>query len=287
MDSAEVEQRKDNFDLRRELLFVAENLKQYTTALKRLSSLPVNREPSQLLSSLSFLDIDCSRGPQLGPEDIRDMLSRMPEALSGASKLGSVAYSSMIPLPKFDERGIFNGNAEWVEYEEFPRQGDHPYRILIGVSDGSRITLTPIPRRVSDNFQAGVIYQNHVFLHEFFHTLDYPRRNPETRNKLVFSSDGREFTFQDFWGEFSDICLKPGCTPVSMYAASRFPELAANERGSEGFDSALGEQICESFVGYLMGILPNERGDTDFRATHPREHRLIDKIYHAKLVRAD
>lgn len=156
-----------------------------------------------------------------------------------------------------------------VPVEEFPREQDHPSRILVGASSGDVIYPTPIPASVSENERAVFLYQVHVFLHEFFHTIDYPRRDPSVRGKVVLEVDGDQFTFQDWWEAFEQLLLSGAePNPVSSYANVYSDSLNQETKSNDPrkFAQAVAEQICETFVAYQLGIISNDEGWTDFKA---------------------
>lgn len=121
---------------------------------------------------------------------------------------------------------------------------------------------------MSKDKKAVYLYQIHVLLHEFFHTVDYPRRDPEERSKILLQVDGKQFTFQDWWLAFEELILsgiEPQC--VSSYANTYFEDLNQKTKKSDynKFTHALAEQICETFVAYQLWIISNDEGWTNFK----------------------
>ena len=159
-----------------------------------------------------------------------------------------------------------NGCKESVLVDKFPRQNDHPTRMLIGCTSptGETIYQTAIPTSVSENHEAGWFYQIHVFLHEFFHTVELPRRNPADQEKVILNS---RFTLEDWWNEWVELFARnrePGF--ITPYAAAYAEDLTEEARVSrpKKHAEALAEQMCEVFVAYRLGVAPNDAGWTDF-----------------------
>ncbi|HIH43441.1 TPA: hypothetical protein HA246_07425 [Candidatus Woesearchaeota archaeon] len=288
-DIEQIKKNKDKMDLAPNVDFVARHISLYQEGLQRLLANPVTPLARAFADSVQFENLEAIVQPQLTPEEIRQLLSVMPESLIRLSKLTTVKYFGMVPVPTYDEQGNFSGKPEWVDYDEFPRASDHPSRILVGVSTGTEIYSTPIPRTVSTNDLAVKMYQTHVFLHEFFHTLDYPRRDSAKRAAVVLEYDGEQFTLQDFWNEFEKLYLKEDKKFVSRYAATYADKLNEETKVKEPakFNSAIGEQICESFVGYMLGIISNDNQEIEFKRAHPEEYKLIDKVCRAKVIATD
>jgi len=174
-----------------------------------------------------------------------------------------------VPVPGYDDDGnLDTSKVELVPVDEFPRPIDHPTRILVGVSNGTQIFPTPIPPTISKNPEAIKMYQIHVFLHEFFHTLDYKRRSPEERSKIQLEVDGQKFTFQEWWSAFEELILsgvEPGA--ISSYAETYSHQLNQGFAGEneKKYTNAIAEQICETFVAYTLGIISNNQGWNNFQ----------------------
>ena len=77
--------------------------------------------------------------------------------------------------------------------------------------------------------------------------------------------------------------------PVSKYAATYTDQLnqATKTADPDKFINAVAEQMGEAFVGYMLGILPNDNGYVDFRKGHLEEYKLMDKICKAKVLATD
>ena len=272
----------DKLDLKPAVDFVAEHVNIYKNGL---ANFLVNqtKEGIGLAKRVKFSGQII--GPQIGHDDVKSILSAMPASLAKLSKLQSVNYISGVPVPHYDADGNFMGTADWVNPDEFPRKEDHPSRILVGLSDGKNIYPTPIPETVSKNARAVGLYQAHVFLHEFFHTVEFSRRSTDRRNNVVFER-GDIFTLEDFWNQFSELYAKQDRRFVSRYAATYSDKLneTTRENAPDKYEHALAEQMCESFVGYALGIISNDRGITDFRKGHPEEYMLMDRLCKARVV---
>jgi hypothetical protein len=269
-----VEANKDKLDLKPNIDFISVNKNKFEEGVDVIYQRKPDEESTIWSEQIIFNGRDDIVFPQISPEECKYILSRMPKSLIKLSKLQTVDYHTfgnvrVIPVPGFNEQGNFDpSKVQLVPVNKFPREGDHPSRILVGVSNGIQIYPTPIPKSVSEDERAVYLYQIHVLLHEFFHTIDYPRRNSEERNKILLEIDGLQFTFQDWWMAFEELILsgnEPQC--VSSYANTYFDDLNQKTRevDYEKFTYALAEQICETFVAYQLGIISNDEGWTDFK----------------------
>lgn len=310
----EIERKKDVLNLRPNIEFVSMNLQYFEKGLQSILGIEPDSESKVWAKGIKFRGIGKIVLPQVTPRDIRKLLSRLPKSLIQLSKLEIVTYllfgnKRVLPVPGFDQYGNFDSSkVELVPVAEFPRPNDHPSRILVGSSNGTEIRPTPIPKSVSQDERAIYFYQVHVFLHEFFHTIDYPRRDLELRSKIILETDGEHFTLQEWWHEFEQLILskrEPHC--VSSYAATYLHELNKRtfKKNHQTFTRALAEQICESFVAYLLGIISNDDGWTDFQREsfgNKKQQKLfsegkslaanekwflIDKLCRAKVLQKD
>lgn len=293
----QIEQNKDKTNLGVEVDFVGANYDRYRTAWEAFtSSQPESAEVSDWADRIDFGEKVNFCDSQLSPTECRQILSRMPSILVSLSKLKEVESLSLVPVPKFDEEGNLDltDGPDWTDVGEFPKENQHPERVLIGMSTGSKIFQTPIPESVSTDAEARKMYQRHVFAHEFFHTVDYPLRvkgNRETteanRQVIQFiATDGQLFTFQDWWSNFEHLMCKKGITPPSIYASSYDSSLNSETRDADydTFQTAVAEQVCESFVAYYLNILPNEEGYDDFKSAKPELWALIDELVNAQIL---
>lgn len=300
-DLAQIERNKDKLDRKPGVDFVSQHLGIYQTAIAALLAKEPSESGAKLAAAVEFTFAEDIVGPQVTPEQGRALLAVMPESLASLSCLEGVSYHTFdrhvkkIPVPGYDEEGnLDHSKIEQVPFDEFPRPGDHPSRILAGVSSGIKIFPTPIPPSVSQDSEAVEIYQHYVFLHEFFHTIDYLRRTVASRSEVQLEVDGEQFTFQEWWDDFQALLLS-GCEPgaVSIYAGTYSHQLNPEFQTANPakFTSAVAEQICETFVAYTLGIVPNNQGWTDFRAESfggssvPNEKwTLMDRLCRARVL---
>ena len=269
------EQNKNKLDLKPNVDFVTRHAKIFEQGYKTILERTPDQEALEWADKIEFTGTDDIVEPQVYPEDVKKILARMPKALIQLSKLKSVSYHTfghprVIPVPGFDEEGNFDRKkVNLVPVDEFPRKDDHPSRILVGVSDGKKIYPTPIPETVSKDKRAVFLYQIHVLIHEFFHTVDYPRRTPGAREEILLETDGQQFTLQNWWEEFEELILsgkEPIC--VSSYANTYKDDLnteTAKKDYNDKFTSAIAEQMSESFVAHQLGIVSNDEGWTEFK----------------------
>lgn len=280
----DIEIKKDYLDLAPSIKFVEDNLSLFQIGFSLLNvNLPAY-EDSKLAEAIEFEGLEDIVYPQLRPETIRKILKHLPESLQNLSLLKTVRYYRVVPVPAFDQYGNFlPKEIQFVGVENFPRPTDHPTRILVGSCSGKEINLTPIPSSVSTTESAVWFYQLHVFLHEFFHTIEYLRRDPEIRSKIILETDGAAFTFQYWWEKFEELILSR-CEPraVSRYAATyrRQLTLSYKKKSFKQFSHALAEQICETFVAYMLNIIANDDGWTDFRKESFGNKNWIELFHH-------
>lgn len=274
-EAGKVEKNKSKLDLRPSINFVSGNRDIFEKGLNEILQREPTNEPVAWSKKISFHGTEDVVCPQVSPDECVEVLARMPEVLIELSKLTLIDYHPfghvrVIPVPGFDEHGNFDSKkVQFVPVSEFPREGDHSSRILVGVSTGDKIYPTPIPKSVSEDERAVYLYQVHVLLHEFFHTIDYPRRSPEERSEILLEVDDQQFTLQDWWLAFEELIVsgrEPQC--VSSYANTYFDDLDQKTREMDysKFTRALAEQICESFVAHQLGIISNDEGWTNFKS---------------------
>lgn len=298
----ETERNKDKLDLAPNINFVSRNEHSYIVAIKEIFARIPSEQAFEWGKKLSFNWEKDSVQPQVSSENSKELLSRMPQSLIELSKLRDINYhlfggwAHLLPVPIFNEDWSFSWRADAISAWDFPRkrwwsyivygwvnwgnwwefkaetkesiEDDHPSRVLVWVSNWTTIFPTPIPLTVSSNKEAVYLYQIHVLLHEFFHTIDYPRRDPEIRSKILLEVDWGQFTFQDWWEAFEELILswvEPEC--ISSYADTYFDKLNEWYRKADHgkFTSALAEQICETFVAYQLNIISNNSWWTDFK----------------------
>ena len=272
------EKKRNKLNLQPALKFVGRHLDRYNRSYGQL----IAREPCGS-KQVDFSSVGLVTRPQVLPGEIEIILDRMPVSLLKLSLLRSVDYrfSSTVPVPVFNQDGDFSGDADMVPVQQFPRVGDHPSRILIGYSSGEVIYPSALPPSIHGGELTRWFYQLHVFLHEFFHTIEYLRRDHGVRQNIVLVGE-KMFTLEEWWLEwenlFGGMTQKPRCPTryAAVYRDSLTPKV--REKHPEEFTKALAEQICESFVGYILGIVPNDEDNESFRDHSPQLWSLMDKL---------
>ncbi len=279
-----VEERKDALDLRPALEFVERNRANYEMALNLFYGNEPHFGKNGLWVPCQNVDLLYEAGPHITPSETPGILGRLPPVFLELSLFEKVDYglANIVPVPVFKEDGAWE-NVDMVPVSEFPRIGDHPSRILIGKSNGKVIYPTALPASVHEGKRARWFYQLHVFLHEFFHTIELLRRNPNARKEILFFQDSTPlFTFQDWWEGFECLFLGSTNSPrfPSRYAKTYASSLTleVKEKDPEKFDRALAEQVCESFVGYILGSVPNDENILSFREHSPEAWGLFRKL---------
>lgn len=288
----EIEREKDKMDLRPAIEFIEDN---YGLFAKGRDTI-MQRAPSEVArvwaDGLQFPSQEKIREPQIHPEEAREILARMPELLIKLSKLKNVSYeyANQVIEPVYNPDGTMKtGNT--VPFEDFGKNNEHPTRLLIGMTPNSGETTyqSALPNTVYENIDAARMYQLHVLMHEFFHTIELPIRNPELRQRIRLETDEQKFTLQDWWQQFEDLVDSKQEPYVSRYAEGYAQKLTANSKRTdyEAYTVALAEQICESFVAYQLGIISNDHGSTNFKESMPRTWILVDTLCRAKLITKD
>lgn len=262
LSPAEIEANKDLTDLKPELDFVERNIGAYTVNIANLLS---GTRPAAIKTSHESEE-NCRQMPV---EFAKDIISSLP--LRSVSDLKEINYNwgAKVFIPGFDENGFLDEKAPCVgavPLEEFPSD-EHPSRILIGNGTNDTIYVSAVPHTVSKNFAAIRAYQTHVFLHEYFHTVERALR-------------GVESAFTDWKREFLATLWNGGDVHVVSNYASTYkyrikPDMDLNS-------VALAEQMCECFVGFKLGILPNPQGHTSFEESHPDLCYLMQELCLAK-----
>jgi hypothetical protein len=284
----EAERKKDNLNLRPALQFVASHLQEYEAGLRKfMHRPPTSRGRSMPIAFEEVQLLDPDTDPQITPFEVRTVLCRMPEVLLELSMLEKVDYqcAQIVPVPLFNESGDWI-NQEMVNLSEFPREQDHPSRILIGRSTGKVIFPSALPKCICDQDRVRWFYQLHVFLHEFFHTIELLRRHHAQRAAIKLAAPGYKFTLQEWWSEWEDLFTSSTPPPFPTRYATTYGESLTQEvriRNSVVFTRALAEQICESFVGYVLGIVPNDENCASFRIHSQKAWVLMDKLAFATI----
>ena len=282
------EEKKNSLDLRPTFEFVERHRFQYELVLNLLYFTTPHLVKNVPLVSCEKVDSLEGAGPQITPKEVPRILSRLPCVFLNLSLLEKVDYglANMVPVPVFKEDGSWE-NVGMVPASEFPRMDDNPTRILIGKSDGKVIYPTALPASVHAGTRERWLYQLHVFLHKFFYTIELLRRDPEIRKRILFfRGDTNLFTFQDWWERWENLFL--GTTKLrfpSRYAGNYGEFLTAEVRDADrqAFDRALAEQVCESFVGCILGIVPNDEDIPSFREHSPEAWGLFHELAGARI----
>ena len=223
-----------------------------------------------------------------------EILSRLPEAFQELSMLVNINYhfARIVPVPLFEEDGEWKGAVNMVDEEKFPRpcSGDHSHRILIGRSDGTMIFPSALPVSIHESVRVRWIYQLHVMLHEFFHTIELLRRDPEIARKVMLQTGANIYTFCDWWQKWEELFASP-MRPLSptRYAQSYVDSLTIGtfKDHRDDFTRALAEQVAESFVGYIMGVVPNDQDDPSFKHHSPQAWGLMHELATARVIEVD
>jgi hypothetical protein len=206
----------------------------------------------------------------------------LPEGLQKVSRLQGVDYEwqQKVAVPKFNDEGILAG-AQLRNIDEFQKGDYHKTRVLTGYTqpDGTVIKPTHIPSEVSSDPEAIKLYQAHVLLHEFFHTVEITLRSEETAKSLQLSPDR---TFADWTRDFLE-SLKTEKQHTSNYAGVYHDAIYDEQNNlltsTTPHDDAVREQMAEAFVAYLLDIISNPEGYTSFQiqsfgSTHPEQELL-------------
>ena len=288
----QAEQMKDRLDLRPALVFIAHHQSLYDTRVSIIRS----QKPrlSSKLKGIAYQNLDqMKHDPQIDQDDMMRFMARLPEAFQELSQLRSVDYvhNQIVPVPMFKIDGCWNGtDVEFVPVRSFPRKTDHPSRILIGHSNGITIFPSALPASVYGDTRCRWLYQLHVFLHEFFHSIELLRRSIELRKQIVLEgAGGGRFTFQSWWEKWETAftaTAKPPCP--TRYAATYIGSLdqKTRETDPDRFARALAEQACESFVGYILGIVPNDEDEPFFERHSPELWKLMDMLAKARVIKS-
>lgn len=284
-----VEKKKDELDLVPTLAFVQNHLPVYERSLRRFMHRPRTIDYPAARPHLVNSDHMSPLSPQLTAGDVMSVVSRLPKVILEISMLEKVDYiqADIVPVPVFKKDGSWR-DVDFVDVREFPRKKDHPSRILIGRSTGKEIYPSALPDSIHEGKRARWFYQLHVFFHEMFHTVELLRRNEEEGSKLIFRNSDGEFSFRK-WVTLWDFLFLPEriCQYPSRYASNYAPDLSLEKRQLDGnaYDRALAEQMCESFVGYILGIVPNDDDCPVFKEHSPDLWSLMDMLATSTIVK--
>lgn len=280
---------KDALDLKPAMEFVNRHIDVYEKTFRRLMF--ASTQSANVLTELVFINETylSQAGSQINPAQIRQVLSRLPISFLKLSVLKTVDYTkaTSVPVPTIDKHGVWNNGAEWVPMSQFPREHDHPTRILTGYSNKTSIYMTAIPKSICANERACWFYQLHILLHEFFHTIESPRRDEKKRADICYVFDGKKLTLQNWWSRWETIFTSSNPPIFPTRYASTYEnglnQTILNENYPM-FTRALAEQICESFVGYILNIVPNDEDNPSFQSHSMYAWQLINELATATII---
>ena len=289
-------------DLRPAVEFIESNLNLFQKGVENIRK----REPSEFARAwghrlkfprhemITKSEPKVVTGPHIGPDEVRELLMRMPEALLALSRLEkfSYEYADEVMVPRFDEKtGAVVGLVKpWPKLKNFKPKEEDETRIAVGytVYTAETIYMTALPKMVYQDEAVARLYQTHVALHEFFHTTEFPIfRDEASREKdVTLEADGKEFTFREWWNEIEELVLSRREKSVSRYAATYEKALNHTTKRTQPaeFLTAIEEQIAEAFVAYQLDIISNEEKWTDFKEARPEMWQLMDRLCRAKLI---
>ena len=303
----QIRKEKDKLDLRPAVEFVESNIDLFQKGVEVIR----RREPSLYAREwghrlqfprhemITKSEPEVVTGPHVDAGEVRELLMRMPEVLLALSKLEkfSYEYADEVMVPRVDEKtGALAGLVSpWPKLKYFKPGEEDKSRVAVGytVYTAETIYTTALPETVYKDEAAARLYQTHVALHEFFHTVEFPifRDEANKQKDVTLETDGKKFTFREWWGEFEDLMLSRGEKPVSRYAATygRTLNRAAKRSKSKKLDflTAVEEQVAEAFVAYQLNTISNDEKWIDFKKARPEMWRLMDRLCRAKLIRED
>lgn len=286
----QIERNKDKTNLRLALAFVEQHLPHYQANVHRFLSGEVFPESREFAEgrTFDFEKADQNVPLQITPDDTRNLIAHINPALVRHSALKTVnyRYHHLVALPDFAEDGNLSerkcrGAVPVGEFVAEP-ENYHPQRMLIGTTslDGTTISPTAIPSTVSNNAEAVRLYQLHVMLHEFFHTIESPRRSDEKSAAIVLdATSGR--TFAD-WSHDYLRSLETEKMLTSEYSNVYSNQLFDGQgkilSGVTPYDDPVREDMAEAWVASHFDIISNPHGYTSFSNfafgnPHP-EHQL-------------
>jgi hypothetical protein len=286
LSPAEVEANKDQMDLAPVLRFVEANREIYASRLEEL--LAHTTEKGRAWAQEREI-IDPPEEPWQVPVELaQEVLAALPPLVRQLSALRGLSYQFTrgVPVPNFNAQGFVDATkplAAFVPLEDFPGE-HHPTRIFIGNAHEGVINLTPVPPTVSTDPAAITAYQVHVLLHELWHTVEGPMRNTEQAERVTLElQSGERLSFAEWRRLYLAALHSNGQAQfVTAYAATYADRIKPDMDCS---DIAFAEQTAEGFVGYTLGILPNQQGATSFRSTHPGLWSTMNDLVHARVLK--
>lgn len=281
----EIEHRKDRMNLKRSLDFVAEHSAEYSDRMNRLLAREPFAENQSKVDGIQFPEYN-EQHAQISPDDIRNILLRIPPHLLARSTITDVNFvkQHIVFVPTFrDDGNVDLSNVLNVKVQDFLTSEHHQERVLAGntytglysaqqglehlkgTNDDdyfSVILPSAIPESISKNPENIRQYQIHIFLHELFHSIENVMKDDnEARAWIIDAATGR--TFFDWREDYIATCAEEQ-TPPSIYASAYVDDLfPAFDRTNPKFMAAIREWMAEDWVGSILGILPNANGDID------------------------
>jgi hypothetical protein len=300
-----IEAKKDRSNLKTELDFVGNHRDAYRRHVDGFFAQNEYEESRTFAEKITYVNYE-EKKSQISPEEIKSIIARIPPHLTSRSSLVSIDFEwqDKLPVPIFDE----NGDMLWndipiMNADDFIKSSHHPHRALIGYTApklekdefgettfSTIIKPTTIPQTISDDPESVHFYQTHVFIHEFMHTIEKPYRDEESAQKWILNTmSGR--TFADWTNDYAR-AVEEERVPGSYYASIYLDDLfQTQDQKTVPYSVPLIEWVCEDWVGTVLGIIPNDAGDIDFRtrplsitpASHPqrkgsRRHELIREL---------
>lgn len=268
-NSERIERNKDKTDLRRALAFVEAHIDQYQANVDRFLIGEGYPESKVWADGIEIVNVTEDDTLQITPEEIRRLFAHISPNLTRLSKLKAVdfTFQDRVIIPGFDEEGNLDQTKITLAIaKDFPQADQHPYRLLIGhtESNGSKIRPFAIPKSVSSDPHAVKLYQFHVMLHEFFHTIESTLRTDESAGK-VFLSEGRSFA--DWKRDYlRSLEQEPLLTSEysEVYRDRLFDEDGKLKADLSPYEYGVCEDQAEAFVASHFDMISNPRGYTSF-----------------------
>jgi hypothetical protein len=271
-----IERNKEKTNLRLALAFVEKHLNQYQANVDRFLSgeeFPASRAFAEQIA-FDFEKANQSVPLQITPDEIKTLIAHVSPGLIRYSELKTVNFThhNKVALPDFGEDGNLSAKRcrGAVPADEFVREPEnyHPHRILIGLTtqDGKTIFPMAIPSTVSNDPEAIRIYQLHVMLHEFFHTIENTRRDDEKASAMVINpSNGRTFAdwSKDYLASLADEKLLTS-EYSQVYTSELFDEQGAILPAVTPYGDPVREDMAEAWVASHFDIISNPHGYTSF-----------------------
>lgn len=278
-----VENRKERMNMQPNLAFIETHKVHFAANVESYLQGEISEFSTQWANNVATENTITDNTSQLEAAFARNLLAHLPEGLQKVSHLKVIDYEwqKNVAVPKFDDEGIFVG-AQLPSIEEFNAGEYHKTRVLTGYTkpDGTTIKPTHIPKEVSNDSEAIRLYQAHVLLHEFFHTVEALLRSEEAAKKLLLRT-GR--TFADWTKDFLESLAEEKqhtSNYAGVYRDAIYDDTGKIRPAITSHDFAVREQMAEAFVAYLLDIISNPEGYTSFQSqsfgnTHAEKELLL------------